>query len=688
MKRTALIGAASLASAVIALAQRDGETPPEQLTRELSFEIRADRIDDERRTVELTFSSEEPYERWWGTEVLDHSAGSIRLDRLNAGGALLMDHNTRDQIGVVERAWIEGRKGRAIVRFGRSSRAEEIFQDVKDGIRKLVSVGYRIHDLVLERETDGQGTYRATDWEPYEISLVAVPADPTVGVGRDGEPAGYDPRTLLQQEEDDMSATRNAGGGAAPANSPAAPATAAAPATPVTPPAQPEVRAASAPAPAPAAPAPAPEERTAPAGVTATRIRDVVARSNLGADFALELISRNEETPLTEASLTDAIAARLEAQRNTAPINQNRVGDRGIDAPAYRSAVENAIALRAGVAVTLTDAERDNARQFRGMSLIELARQHLEQEGISTRGMDRLELAGVALGMSRAGNHTTSDFAQILSNAANKQLRRAYEAAPQTFAPFTTRGTLPDFKPAPLVGIGDGPALLLVQENGEFKHGTMSDFGDTYKLATYGRIIAITRQVIINDDLNVFSRVPAAFGAQSAQLESDLVYAQLLSNPTMYDGNALFSAAHANLGTAGDINETTLGEAERLMMTQTSPEGTQLNLTPRYLIVGPAKKVEAQKMLSAVTPNATSGVNVFQNSMELIVEARITGNQWYLAADPSLIDTIRLDSLEGQEGVYTETRVGFDVDGVEMKARVDRVAKVVDWRGFVRNAGN
>ena len=251
-----------------------------------------------------------------------------------------------------------------------------------------------------------------------------------------------------------------------------------------------------------------------------------------------------------------------------------------------------------------------------------------------------------------------------------------------------TLGTRPDFKPAPLVGLGDAPALLLVAENGEFKHGTMSDFGDSYKLATYGRIIAITRQVIINDDLSVFSRVPAGFGAQAAQLESDLVYAQLLSNPTMYDGTALFDAAHGNLGTPGAINEAGLAEAERLMMTQKSPEGTQLNLMPRYLIVGPAKKVEAQKMLTAITPNASSSVNVFQNSMELIVEARITGNQWYLAADPAMIDTIRLDSLEGQDGVYTETRVGFDVDGVEMKARVDRVAKVVDWRGFVRNAGN
>lgn len=207
-------------------AMRDSELPT-QLTREGVFEVRADSINEETRTVELSFSSEEPYVRWWGTEILDHSANAIRLARLNNGAALLMDHNTRDQVGVVERARIQGRKGLATVRFGKSARAQEVFEDVKDGIRKLVSVGYRIHELILEKEKDGEGTYRATDWEPYEISIVAVPADPSVGVGRDGNPAGFDPRTLIREEDEDMN--RNTDSGAAsPAPTAAAPAPAAA----------------------------------------------------------------------------------------------------------------------------------------------------------------------------------------------------------------------------------------------------------------------------------------------------------------------------------------------------------------------------------------------------------------------------------------------------------------------------
>lgn len=193
---------------------RDSEVD-HSLRRDMQFTVRADAVDEEARTVELSFSSEEPYERWWGIEVLEHATSAVRLGRLNGGGALLMDHNSRDQVGVVEKAWLSGTKGRAIVRFGRSARAQEVFQDVVDGIRKLVSVGYRIVDMVLAARDGDNATYRVTDWEPYEISLVSIPADTTVGVGREGDAPSFDPRTLIQKDDEDMNfATRNAGAGA------------------------------------------------------------------------------------------------------------------------------------------------------------------------------------------------------------------------------------------------------------------------------------------------------------------------------------------------------------------------------------------------------------------------------------------------------------------------------------------
>ena len=132
-----------------------------------TFNLNRESVDAETRTVDLAFSSEEPVERWFGNEILDHNPNAIRLGRLNGGGAVLVDHDPSDHVGVVESVSVDGdRVGRATVRFGNSARATEIFNDVMDGIRKHVSVGYRIHRMVMEEEKEGAESYRALDWEP------------------------------------------------------------------------------------------------------------------------------------------------------------------------------------------------------------------------------------------------------------------------------------------------------------------------------------------------------------------------------------------------------------------------------------------------------------------------------------------------------------------------------------------
>ncbi len=163
----------------------------EMLFREFSIDTRA--INEAERTVDLAFSSEEPVDRCFGDEILDHKASSVRMDRLHDGAALLLGHDHRDQIGVVRNASIDkDRVGRASVLFSRSAHAQEIFQDVVDGIRSKISVGYRIHTAVLEEQSAEKDIYRITDWEPFEISFVSVPADATVGVGRSAEQAVID----------------------------------------------------------------------------------------------------------------------------------------------------------------------------------------------------------------------------------------------------------------------------------------------------------------------------------------------------------------------------------------------------------------------------------------------------------------------------------------------------------------
>ena len=167
------------------------------------FQLDRAALDQENRTVRLSFSSEEPVERWFGSEVLSHSPESVRMDRLNGGAPLLWNHDTSDQIGRVESASIEDGRGYAVVRFSKSARAEELYQDVVDGITSNVSVGYRIHEMQQEGDKE---VYRATDWQPHEISLVSVPADASVGIGRSvGE---HQTRVLTQniiKEETQMS---------------------------------------------------------------------------------------------------------------------------------------------------------------------------------------------------------------------------------------------------------------------------------------------------------------------------------------------------------------------------------------------------------------------------------------------------------------------------------------------------
>lgn len=155
-----------------------------------SFVIDQERqINEGARTVDVAFSSEASVERWFGIEILDHAPESVRLGRLQDGGAVLMDHNRSDQVGVIESVSIDGdRKGRAKLRFGKSARAEEVFKDVLDGIRKHISVGYKVHKYERSKGENGApDTIRINDWEPTEISIVSVPADANVGIGRSAE---------------------------------------------------------------------------------------------------------------------------------------------------------------------------------------------------------------------------------------------------------------------------------------------------------------------------------------------------------------------------------------------------------------------------------------------------------------------------------------------------------------------
>ncbi|WP_294963836.1 phage major capsid protein [Sulfurimonas sp.] len=177
--------------------------PPQVKTLDLKpqfreFEVKG--VDEKNRTVELSFSSEDPYERYWGIEILDHSATSVDMERLNNSAPLLFNHDRNIVAGVIESAKIDNSRGKALVRFGKNKKANEIFSDVADGILTKVSVGYQILEMKLESEKNGMETYRVTRWQPYEISIVSIPADDTVGVGRGADSDFKSPVKIINEK--------------------------------------------------------------------------------------------------------------------------------------------------------------------------------------------------------------------------------------------------------------------------------------------------------------------------------------------------------------------------------------------------------------------------------------------------------------------------------------------------------
>lgn len=164
------------------LADLARELSGKTVTREVTLTLRGDAVDQKKRTAVISFSSEAEVERWFGIEVLSHDPGHVRMDRLNNGAPLLHGHNRNDQVGVVDSARIAGGVGVAVIRLSRSARGEEFLQDLADGIRRKVSVGYRIHKVEVEKVSSDIEKVRVIDWEPQEVSIVSIPADDSVGV--------------------------------------------------------------------------------------------------------------------------------------------------------------------------------------------------------------------------------------------------------------------------------------------------------------------------------------------------------------------------------------------------------------------------------------------------------------------------------------------------------------------------
>lgn len=658
---------------------------PTQRTR---AEFKADSFNQEDRTVEVSFATETAVRTFdWDSyeninEILVCTPEAGDLTRLNSGAPVLDNHNRWGQtskvvVGVVENARFEGGIGIAKLRFGNSDDDTDLMNKVRDKIVTGVSVGYNVKEYQVTRAEGETPVYRATKWEATEISFTPVQADVNSRVRSEDTtnsviieditpeltpaPAEVPDETttkeIINNENNDSEMTE--------------------------------------------------EERLAAEAATRTQaakdervrisgIQSKVRSLGLPDTLATTLIEEN-------VSVDVASTRAIEEWTKLQPANVIPQGDGNeVNSEKVRSAMANSLVLRIDprAASVMGDDNVRAAGDFKGMTLLRLAEESLIRSGHKTAGLSPKQIATAALGGKVRGLHHTTDFPLLLMSTVNRTLLAQYAIQERTFTGWARRTTINDFRPITRVRLSEILGNLEeVKEGAEYKYGTFSEAGESYKLAKYGKIIGITWEAIINDDLSAFDRIPQAFAVKAANLQSDIVYSMILANAftVMSDGNALFSAAHGNfVGTAGNLtaggtalSETTLSAAYTSFRTQKGSDGSFLNLRPKFLIVGPKNEFTAQK-LTSVNYTATKQADTPVGSLTgliPVVDARIQNYEWFLAADPASLDTVEYAFLAGEEELFIDEREGFNIDGVEIKARVVFAAKAIEWRGLYRNNG-
>lgn len=366
--------------------------------------------------------------------------------------------------------------------------------------------------------------------------------------------------------------------------------------------------------------------------------------------------------------------------KGTTPTARQDVGAFAGNGNIIGDSIKNSVASRIGIEA----AEKGN--NLAGMTLTELARASLTERGVSVSGMDRLSMVGMAF------THSTSDFGSLLADVAHKSMLKGYGEAEETFQRWTTRGTLTDFRPASRVDLSTFPSLGKVPEGAEYKHASVSDRGEQIMLATYGNLFSITRQAIINDDLDALSRVPRLMGRAAIRTVGDLVYAILSANPKMADGKPLFHNDHDNLLSAGALSVGRIDKAKTKMMTQRDGDAT-LNVRPAFMLTPVSLESTAKALLSAEYDPALAEARVpnpVRGIMDVIADARLdlsNAKDTFMVANPAMFDTIEVAYLDGNDSPYIEQQQGFTVDGATFKVRMDAGVAPLSFRTMLKMVG-
>jgi hypothetical protein len=675
--------------------------------QESALEVRmaGDSFNEANRTVDLVWST--PGSRvlrrdWWEGvkfwEELSLDPAHVRLDRLRNSAPFLPNHDAYDwraQLGVVEAASIRNGQGVATIRIAKTEDGDALIARLRDRMPPKISIGYRIYTFEKTVPTDGSiQVWRAVDWEPFEISAVAIPADDGAGF-RSNPRSETNPVRIItrdaQTERTMPEADTNAPG-----------AQNAAPAQPAQTPAA---------TPAAAANVQSDGARAAAHAEAVARIAEIrrLARgAGLSETFTDDLAAKPVTLDQARAAILEELA-RNDAQ-NTTRNSGVRVTRDGSDK--VREGVTNWLILRdANAANTMLQAY-DQARhnkdrfkigdpgEFRGMRLIDLARMSAEAAGVRTMGRpEHLWLNDMFRTFSGPGQ-TTSDFPVYLENVLYKTMLARYATEPDTWSQFCKVGSVTDFREVNRYRRGSFGRLDGLTEAGEFKNKAIPD-GERQKIkaTTKGNIIALTRETIINDDMDAFTGLAQDLG-RAAKLSIELDVFDLFAlntaaGPTMNDTNPMFHASHNNIAATVALPTVASFDAAKILMSQQKdPSGNEILALRPAIWLGPIGLESAAKVVNNSTydPDANNKLqrpNVALGLVKTIIgTARLSGTRWYMFADPAVAAAFEVVFLNGVQEPVLEQKDGWRTDGTEWRVRLDYGVGPHDWRPAVTNAGS
>lgn len=616
---------------------------------------------------------------------LSHDAGAVDLSRFEHGLPILFNHNRDVLIANAFNPVIENGKLYADLIRASGDEAEKRWLQMVRGELHAMSISASFTRDAIKQHMEH---VLVTRWTALEASPVTVPDDPSVGIRRalsessTGDVTAAYFKAAHQQEDPTMDPkddkTQGGGTGASDFTSVQRQALR-----------DGEARGIEA-------------ERARVADIETYFSRELLSDPS-AQSLKRDLIAKGTSYDLAKDAAMNWLETRGADSYHVVSRAQKDTDGRGFSAFAGADAADKffegacqAVAVRAGVETDETVKRDARGNEFFGLSVLELARTHLQVHN-DARRLSKEQLVNAIIKRAMP-THGSSDFPAIFANTANKAAMMGWMQAPQTWRAFSRVGNLTDFKPTDRVGLGGMSDLQDVPASGEFPGLTLSDVKEQIQLGTKGGNFGLNRQAIINDDLNLFASTGRMLGQAAARVPSEIAYGLLLGNPTLLqDATAVFHANHNNIGTGGAVDVATLNALEARMALQTAPApaadltGHDLNLEPSVILFPRALIASGRQLANdQVDPSTTSGGhrrNPWQSRFTPVAESRLDRadpDTFYAFADPNVHPTIEIAFLDGVDTPrINEVETGL-VDGMVWTVSLDCGGAFLDYRSVQR----